>query len=103
MQFDVIFIFKWNVAPDEHKDFIQALDAMLCENGIVYITAVEENRFHDKEPSPRDRYWVRDVMEEKFWLEIDTQHIPSSGYYGSRYYVVVIARRKASSYPGPSW
>ena len=70
MQFDVIFIFKWSVAMSERDAFIEALDAMLFENGIVYITTLERNRFHCKDPAPNDALWVKEVMEKNLSCEL---------------------------------
>lgn len=65
MKFDIIFIFKWNVGCPYHKEFIHALSKILSADGIIYISSVEEFRFH-RYDKKYECFWIRNLIKSYF-------------------------------------
>ena len=77
LNFDIIFIYKWNISIALVDEFIIGLKTILKEDGIIYITSVEKGRFHK-----RDGYipYIKDKMKEYFNVKTSIENVGTHEY-----------------------
>ena len=83
IKFDIIYIFKININYKVKEEFVKSLSKILNKYGIIYITSVEKERFHEKDKN-FDVLWLKDKFEKYFKLE---KYVTNVGleYYGECY------------------
>jgi SAM-dependent methyltransferase len=64
-KFDIIYIFKFNINFAAKDNFFEALNKILLNNGIIYITSVEKERFH-KYDKYYDCLWCMNCVKKYF-------------------------------------
>ena len=80
IKFDIIYIYKININCNVKKKFIESLSKILNKDGIIYITSVEEERFHKKDDQ-MSVLWLKDEFEKYFKTEIGIERVVNE-YYG---------------------
>ena len=83
IKFDIIYIYKININYNVKEKFIESLYKILNENGIIYITSVEKERFHVKDEK-YEVLWLKDEFEKYFKLEKYVNNVGFE-YYGECY------------------
>lgn len=84
IQFDIIFIYKWNISIQSKIEFIEALNKIVKLNGIIYITCVEKERLYLTKKYEY-MYILNDIQKYFNYTYPKEESIPNEPYLNYNY------------------